>query len=64
MRNYIMAKIKDMIIDVLELYESGLDFDKIVDCTDYPADMVRQILQQVGEYNDPIEEVQFDDVPF
>ena len=53
-----------MIIDVLELYESGLDFDKIVDCTDYPADMVRQILQQVGEYNDPIEEVQFDDVPF
>jgi hypothetical protein len=59
-----MAKIKNMIIDVLELYESGLDFDKIVDCTDYPADMVRQILQQVGEYNDPIEEVQFDDVPF
>jgi hypothetical protein len=64
MRNYIMAKIKNMIIDVLELYESGLDFDKIMDCTDYPADMVRQILQQVGEYNDPIEEVQFDDVPF
>lgn len=59
-----MAKIKNMIIDVLELYESGLDFDKITDCTDYPADMVRQILQQVGEYNDPIEEVQFDDVPF
>lgn len=59
-----MAKIKNMIIDVLELYESGLDFDMIMDCTDYPADMVRQILQQVGEYNDPIEEVQFDDVPF
>lgn len=59
-----MAKIKNMIIDVLELYADGLDFDKIMDCTDYPADMVRQILQQVGEYNDPIEEVQFDDVPF
>ena len=59
-----MAKLKNMMIDVLELYESGLDFDKIVDCTDYPADMVRQILQQVGEYNDPIEEVQYDDVPY
>lgn len=61
-----MAKFKSMIIDILELYEDGLDFDKIMDCTDYPADMVRQILQQVGEYNDPITETsgEFDDVPF
>ena len=59
-----MAKLKNMMIDVLELYESGLDFDMIMDCTDYPAELVRQILQQVGEYNDPIEEVQFDDIPF
>lgn len=64
-RGYQMSKIKDIIIDVTELMQAGLSFDQIVDCTDYPDELIRQVFQRYGFSNLEVPEYfEFEDVPY
>lgn len=60
-----MAKIKNLVIDVCELIDAGLSFDQVMECTDYPAELVRQVFERYGYTDMPLpESYDFDDVPF
>lgn len=60
-----MSMMKHVVEDVMELMEAGLNLDQIVECTDYPVELVRKIFEQYGftDMEMPVT-AEFEDVPF
>lgn len=59
-----MGKIKNVLIEIQELVEAGLSYDQIMACGEYPAEWVRQVIEESRGPQEPFGSMEFDDVPY
>ena len=59
-----MGKIKNVLIEIRELVDEGLNYDQIMECGTYPAEWVRQIIVEKRGPLEPFDDVEFEDVPY
>lgn len=59
-----MGKIKNVLIEIQELVEAGLGYDQIMACGEYPAQWVRDIIEQNRGPQEPFTPTEFEDVPY
>ena len=61
-----MGGLKNASQDIIELLESGLSLDQILDCTDYDKEFVVNVINFMGSDTDypEVDSNDFQDVPF